>query len=265
MTGERFRLETVCRDFGAVEVLKDVSLTIREGEFVAVVGPSGCGKTTLLNILSGFDEPTSGQVQRSGAVRMVFQQDGLFPWRSAAENIDMGLRHVGNAAERTRQREQMLALIGLEGFAGHYPHQLSGGMRQRVELARALAGTSDVLLMDEPFSALDYITRLRMRQELARLLHELPRTVVLVTHDIEEAAQLADRVIVLSGRPGRIRSERSLFVPRPRELTHPEVVEAIHGVLVELGLERRGGEPLPTDAALESARYAPMSDERENR
>src|SRR5580765_405085 len=265
MTGERFRLETVCRDFGAVEVLQNVSLTIREGEFVAVVGPSGCGKTTLLNILSGFDKPTSGQVERSGAVRMVFQQDGLFPWRSAAENIDMGLRHVADPAERTRQRDQMLALIGLEGFADHYPHQLSGGMRQRVELARALAGESDTLLMDEPFSALDYITRLRMRQELARLLHELPRTVVLVTHDIEEAAQLADRVIVLSGRPARIRSERHLFVPRPRELTHPEVVEAIHGVLVELGLERRRGEPLPPDAALESARYAPMSDERETR
>jgi len=146
----------------------------------------------------------------------------------------------------------MLALIGLEGFSEHYPHQLSGGMRQRVELARALAGKSDVLLMDEPFSALDYITRLRMRHELARLLHERPRTVVLVTHDIEEAAQLADRVIVLSGRPGRIRSERRLHLPRPRELTHPEVVDAIHGVLVELGLEHGGREPLSPDAALDA-------------
>jgi ABC-type nitrate/sulfonate/bicarbonate transport system ATPase subunit len=264
MTGERFRLEAVSRAFGAVEVLQNVSLTIREGEFVAVVGPSGCGKTTLLNILSGFDQPTSGRVERSGAVRMVFQQDGLFPWRSAAENIEMGLRHVASQPERVRQREQMLALIGLEGFAEHYPHQLSGGMRQRVELARALAGTSDVLLMDEPFSALDYITRLRMRQELARLLHELPRTVVLVTHDIEEAAQLADRVIVLSGRPGRIRSERHLFVPRPRDLTHPEVVEAIHGVLVELGLERAGGGQLPPDAALDEARYSPTSEASDN-
>src|SRR4249919_617455 len=115
MTGERFRLETVCRDFGAVEVLKDVSLTIREGEFVAVVGPSGCGKTTLLNILSGFDEATSGRVERSGAIRMVFQQDGLFPWRSAAENIEIGLRDVTDPAERRRQRDEMLALIGLDG------------------------------------------------------------------------------------------------------------------------------------------------------
>jgi ABC-type nitrate/sulfonate/bicarbonate transport system ATPase subunit len=249
MTGERFRLDAVSRAFAAVEALRNVSLTIREGEFVAVVGPSGCGKTTLLNILSGFDQPTSGHIERSGAVRMVYQQDGLFPWRSAAQNIEMGLRDVADPAARARQRDEMLTLIGLEGFAEHYPHQLSGGMRQRVELARALAGKSDILLMDEPFSALDYITRLRMRHELARLLHERPRTVVLVTHDIEEAAQLADRVIVLSGRPGRIRSERKLLLPRPRELTHPEVVEAIHGVLVELGLEGRGEAPFSADTA----------------
>jgi len=253
MSAERFRLDAVCRGFGAVEVLQNVSLTIREGEFVAVVGPSGCGKTTLLNILSGFDQPTSGRIERSGALRMVYQQDGLFPWRSAAQNIEMGLRHVADPAARARQRDEMLTLIGLEGFAEHYPHQLSGGMRQRVELARALAGKSDVLLMDEPFSALDYITRVRMRRELARLLHERPRTVVLVTHDIEEAAQLADRVIVLSGRPGRIRSERQLLLPRPRELTHPEVVEAIHGVLVELGLEGRGEEPFAPDADLNAS------------
>jgi len=253
MSAERFRLEGVSRSFGAVEAVRDVSLGILEGEFVAVVGPSGCGKTTLLNVLAGHDQPTSGRVVRSGALRMVHQQDGLFPWRTAAENIEMGLRHVASPAERARQRDEMLALIGLEGFAGHYPHQLSGGMRQRVELARALAGQSEILLLDEPFSALDYITRLRMRNELARLLHERPRTVVLVTHDIEEAAQLADRVIVLSGRPGRIRSERSLLLPRPRELTHPEVVETIHAVLVELGLERRDGEPIAPEAALDEA------------
>ncbi len=254
MTGERFRLEAVCRAFGPVEVLQNVSLRIVQGEFVVVVGPSGCGKTTLLNILSGYDQPTSGVIERSGVVRMVHQQDGLFPWRSAAQNIEIGLRHVADPAERLRQRNEMLMLIGLEGFADHYPHQLSGGMRQRVELARALAGESDILLMDEPFSSLDYITRLRMRRELARLLRERPRTVVLVTHDIEEAAQLADRVIVLSGRPGRIRGERPLFLPRPRELTHPEVVEAIHSVLVELGLER---------PAQEDARYPPLSNESE--
>ncbi len=248
MTAERFRLEGVGRAFGPVEALQDLSLTIGDGELVVVVGPSGCGKTTLLNLLSGFDQPTSGVIRRSGAVRMVHQQDGLFPWRSAAGNIEMGLRHIAEPAERARQRDAMLLLVGLEGFADHYPHQLSGGMRQRVELARALAGESDILLLDEPFSALDYITRLRMRRELARLLRERPRTVVLVTHDIEEAAQLADRVVVLSGRPGRIRSERRLLLPRPRELTHPEVVQAIHSILVELGLE---------------GNYTPSSNEKE--
>ena len=171
---------------------------------------------------------------------MVYQQDGLFPWKTAAKNIEMGLRHVSDPAALKRQCDELLALIGLEEFADHYPHQLSGGMRQRVELARALSGESDILLMDEPFSSLDYITRLRMRHELARLLRERPRTVVLVTHDIEEAAQLADRVVVLSGRPGQIRSERRLTLPRPRDLTHAEVVGTIHGVLVELGLEGEG-------------------------
>ena len=261
MTGDRYRLNDVSRSFGTVEVLQSISLRIHEGEFVAVVGPSGCGKTTLLNMLAGDDQPTSGHVERSGALRMVHQQDGLFPWRSAAENIEMGLRHIAHRAERARQRDEMLTLIGLDGFADHYPHQLSGGMRQRVELARALAGETDILLLDEPFSALDYITRLRMRHELARLLHERPRTVVLVTHDIEEAAQLADRVIVLSGRPGRIRSERSLVLPRPRDLTHPEVVETIHAVLVELGLERREGEPQEAGVPFDEPRYAPITDE----
>jgi ABC-type nitrate/sulfonate/bicarbonate transport system ATPase subunit len=243
--------------------VNDLSMHVPAGKICVLVGPSGCGKTTLLNLLAGYDAPTSGHVERAGALRMVHQQDGLFPWRTAAENIEMGLRHVGSTAERARQRDEMLALIGLEGFAGHYPHQLSGGMRQRVELARALAGETDILLLDEPFSALDYITRLRMRHELSRLLHERPRTVVLVTHDIEEAAQRADRVIVLSGRPGRIRSERSLLLPRPRDLTHPEVVETIHAVLVELGLERRADGPLPPDIALNEPGFAPTVDENE--
>lgn len=238
MNDKAFQLDKVSRAFGALEVLRELSLTITRGEFVAVVGPSGCGKTTLLNLLSGYDQPSSGSIRRDGEVRMVYQQDGLFPWMTVAENIALGLRELKAEAERARQTNELLRLIRLESFERHYPHQLSGGMRQRVELARALAGDSDILLLDEPFSALDYLTRLRLRQELARLLEERPRTVALVTHDIEEAAQLADRVIVLSERPARIQYELSIAAPRPRDLTHPEVVRAIHRILTELGIEQ---------------------------
>src|SRR4029078_11543306 len=223
-------------NFGATEVFHDLSLEISQGEFVAVVGPSGCGKTTLLNVLSGFLKPSSGSVNCSGRVRMVYQHDSLLPWKTAAQNIALGLRDLPVEAERERQLKEMLRLIKLEEFAAHYPHQLSGGMRQRVELARALAGDTDILLLDEPFSSLDYLTRLRLRRELARMLEELPRTVVLVTHDIEEAAQLADRILVLSDRPARICRELQVTLPRPRELTHPLVVKTVHAILAELGL-----------------------------
>jgi NitT/TauT family transport system ATP-binding protein len=242
MTGPQLQLRQVSRSFGALEVLRDLTLEVTHGEFVAIVGPSGCGKTTLLNLLSGFDQPTSGSVERQGESRMVHQQDGLFPWQTVSENIGLGLRHLKNDEERQQQVRDLLTLIRLEGFENSYPHQLSGGMRQRVELARALAGSSDTLLLDEPFSSLDYLTRLRMRQEVARILRERPRTVVLVTHDIEEAAQLADRVIVLGERPAQIRYELSLATPRPRDPTDPEVVEAIHQVLMKLNVESGSGE-----------------------
>jgi ABC-type nitrate/sulfonate/bicarbonate transport system ATPase subunit len=168
---------------------------------------------------------------------MIYQQDGLFPWQTVSENILLGLRSISDDSERSRQLAELLQLIRLEGFENHYPHQLSGGMRQRVELARAMAGDSDVLLMDEPFSSLDYLTRLRMRAETARLLEERPRTVVLVTHDIEEAAQLADRVIVLTDRPAQIRREIVVRAPRPRDLTDPVVVDTTRRVLAELDLQ----------------------------
>jgi NitT/TauT family transport system ATP-binding protein len=231
------RLERVGLTFGAVRVLDAVDLEVHEGEFVALVGPSGCGKTTLLNVCSGWLQPTTGSVRRPGRLRMVFQQDGLFPWLTVDENILAGLRHRSEPAERRRRADALLALIGLPAFAGAYPHQLSGGMRQRVELARALGGDTPLLLMDEPFSSLDYLARLKMRRELATILRGQPRTVVLVTHDIEEAAQLADRVLVLTERPASIRDEVRLDVPRPRDATHPDVVKAMHRVLTVLGLE----------------------------
>lgn len=231
------RLQHVSERFGEIEVLRDISLQVTRGEFVALVGPSGCGKTTLLNLCSGWLQPSEGQVIRPSRVRMVFQQDGLFPWLTAGENIRAGLRHLDDPAMRAARCQSLLALAGLEAFAHHYPHQLSGGMRQRVELARALGGDTDLLLMDEPFSSLDYLARLRMRHELADLLREQPRTVVLVTHDIEEAAQLADRVLVLSERPATIRDEVRLTSARPRGATQPDVVAAVRRILTELGLE----------------------------
>jgi len=236
MSDKPFRLDRVSHSFGAVAVLSELSIEIQAGEFVAIVGPSGCGKTTILNILSGYLQPTSGRIQRQGGERMVYQQDGLFPWLTVSENIELGLRHVRSTAEREEQVREMLGLTRMVGFESHYPHQLSGGMRQRVELARALAGGSGTLLMDEPFSSLDYLTRLLMRQELARILEERPRTVILVTHDIEEAAQLADRVVVLGERPATIRCELAIEAPRPRGVTHPEVVHAASRLLAELGI-----------------------------
>lgn len=233
----RIELSRVCLSYGPVEVLRDISLTVHSGEFVAIVGPSGCGKSTLLDVISREIPPLSGSVECEGQIRMVYQQDGLFPWQTVAENILLGLRSVTDRGERLRQLSELVQLIGLEGFENHYPHQLSGGMRQRVELARAMAGDSDVLLMDEPFSSVDYLTRLRIHSEVVRLLGERPRTVVLVTHDIEEAAQLADRVIVLTGRPARIRREIAVRAPRPRDLTDPAVVETTRQVLAELDLQ----------------------------
>lgn len=234
-------VENVSLSFDSIVVFDNISVSVARREFVAVVGPSGCGKTTLLNLLSRFVKPTSGRVVCTERARMVYQTDSLFPWQTVSENIDLGLRHLQDPEKRKRELTEMLKLIKLENFANHYPHQLSGGMRQRVELARALIGDSDILLLDEPFSSLDYLTRLRMRNELARMLVQLPRTVVLVTHDIEEAAQLADRIIVLSDRPARVCSEFRVDLARPRELTNEVVVSTVHKILAELGLEHKGG------------------------
>jgi ABC-type nitrate/sulfonate/bicarbonate transport system ATPase subunit len=231
------RLARVSVAFGGLHVLDGVDLEVRAGEFVAVVGPSGCGKTTLLNVCSGWLPPTSGTVDRPSRLRMVFQDDGLFPWLTVEENVALGLRHVSDREARRVRARALLSLIDLTAFAAAYPHELSGGMRQRVELARAIGGETPLLLMDEPFSALDYLTRLNLRHELARILREQPRAVLFVTHDIEEAAQLADRVLVLSERPARIEDAVRLPMPRPRTPTDPGVVIAVRRILTTLGLE----------------------------
>jgi NitT/TauT family transport system ATP-binding protein len=227
----------VSHRFGAVEVLSEIDLTVHRGEIVAVVGPSGCGKTTLLHLLSAHIAPTAGRITRHGSVRTVYQKDGLFPWLTVAENIALGLRHIDDETQRQTQLGEAMELVGLSEFATFYPHHLSGGMRQRTELARALVSRAETLLMDEPFSALDYLTRLNMRHELVRVLQSMPRTVVLVTHDIEEAAQLADRVILLSRRPSRIWKTLSIHAPRPRRVTQHEVTQAVRELLGVLNLD----------------------------
>ncbi|MES1215122.1 MAG: ABC transporter ATP-binding protein [Bacteroidota bacterium] len=236
-TASRLELENISHSYGELPVLHNLNLAVNPGELVVLVGPSGCGKTTLLNLLSGHIKPSSGIVHREGIIRTVYQYDGLFPWLTVSENINMGLRAVTDETLRRHELQELIELIHLEGFEHHYPHELSGGMRQRVELARVLAGDSDILLMDEPFSALDYQTRLRMRHELNRLLAQRPRTVVFVMHDIEEAAQLADRVLVLSNRPATICRELLINAARPRDLTDPSVIEAMKAILSELGLQ----------------------------
>ena len=197
----------------AFEALRDVSLEVGEKEFVAIVGPSGCGKTTLLRMAAGLEFPTSGSVRvgnrkvvQPGPDRaVVFQQFALFPWKSVEENIGFGLKCRGvNGAERSKIVARYVELMGLTGYESAYPHQLSGGMQQRVAIARSYALDPDVLLMDEPFGALDAQTRVVMQEELIKLSRINPRTVLFITHSVEEAVYLADRVVVLTPRPGRI-------------------------------------------------------------
>jgi NitT/TauT family transport system ATP-binding protein len=207
-------------------VFSSFSLSARPGEFVAILGPSGCGKTTLLNLLSGFQQPQSGHISiNQTAVRperselgYVFQAPQLFPWLSALENVRFGLRMAAQTSESQQRAQalQYLRLVGLENAAHRLPHQLSGGMQQRVSLARTLALEPGVLLMDEPFAALDAISRHSMNEETLRIWAELGQTVLFITHDIDEAVFLADRVIVLNIAPGGIHSELKINLPRPR-------------------------------------------------
>jgi ABC-type nitrate/sulfonate/bicarbonate transport system ATPase subunit len=219
-----------------VAVLADLDLEVARGEFVVCVGPSGCGKSTLLALLGGHLQPTRGTIRRRGDSRTIHQDGGLFPWLTVRQNIAQGLPRDLRPARAAHKIDEWLEVTRLVEFAHHYPHQLSGGMRQRVELARALAAGTDLLLLDEPFAALDYQTRARMRRELAATLADRPRTVVLVTHDIDEAVQLGDRVVVLTPRPARI--GRIIVLPpgRPRPASGSGVAGAAHAVMAELGL-----------------------------
>jgi len=210
---------------GVLTVLEDVSLDICKGELIVLLGPSGCGKSTLLNVIAGFLQPTTGQVLHEGIPvskpdrrrTVVFQDYALFPWMTIEKNVEFGLKAQGIApAERTRIARDFLALVKLSGFEDHYPYEISGGMKQRAAIARALAPDPDILLMDEPFGALDAQTRVLLQEELVRIAAATKRTVVFVTHSIDEAVFLADRIVVMSSHPGRIRSIHNVALPRPR-------------------------------------------------
>jgi NitT/TauT family transport system ATP-binding protein len=223
--------------------LDHINLQVRAGEFVCIVGPSGCGKSTLLHLIAGLQAQTSGQVlvdgqpvQGPGTDRiLIFQEHGLFPWLTVAENVEFGMKMKGmRKAERTEKMQHYLRLVHLAKFEKSYIHQLSGGMRQRVAIARALATEPDVLLMDEPFGALDAQTRDLLHDELERIWSDTGRTIIFVTHNVREAVRLGDRVVLLTFRPGRVKSEFPVELPRPRSLEDPQVALAARDVLDEL-------------------------------
>jgi len=209
-----------------VTALAGFSLTVTGGEFVSIVGPSGCGKSTFLNVVLGLIKQDSGTLELHGKPitgpgqerAMVFQEFGLLPWRTIIGNVELGLELKGvPARERVKRADELIKLVGLNGFERHYPHELSGGMKQRVGLARALATEPEVLLMDEPFAALDAQTRDLMQTELLQIWERTKKTVLFVTHSIEEAAYLSDRVIVMTARPGRTKDVLRIELPRPRD------------------------------------------------
>jgi ABC-type nitrate/sulfonate/bicarbonate transport system ATPase subunit len=250
MVGTKLQVENLnvifTRDGKSTAVLQDINLEVSEGEFVCLVGPSGCGKSTLLNTLGGFLSPTSGTVSIDGEVVrgpdprriFVFQERGVFPWLTVEGNIGFGLFKLAHS-ERQVRIAHYVKMVGLGGFEDAYPSELSGGMKQRLEVARALAVNPDMLYLDEPFGALDSITRHTMRGELLRIWETERKTIVFVTHDIDEAVQLADRVVVMSARPAVIQQIVKIDIPHPRDISSPRYLELRDGILQQIGLAHK--------------------------
>jgi NitT/TauT family transport system ATP-binding protein len=241
------RLTGVTKSFekGAVPVLDGINLSVAPGEFVCLLGASGCGKSTLLNLIAGLDPASSGTIElpgtgaRPGHAALMFQDSALFPWLTAGRNIELALklRGVRSRAERRQEAQRLLEIVRLGSAYDKRVHELSGGMRQRVALGRSLAQQADVLLMDEPFAALDAITRDVLHEELVKLWTETRLTVLFVTHNVREAARLAQRVILLSSRPGRIAREWQVEIPQPRRIEDAEVTELTREITAELHKE----------------------------
>lgn len=234
------------RDGKSTHVLQDIDLEVSEGEFVCVLGPSGCGKSTLLNAVAGFLAPTSGEIKVDGEIVtrpdprriFVFQERGVFPWLTVEGNIGFGLFKLPRA-DRDARIAYYVKMVGLQGFEKTYPQELSGGMKQRLEVARALAVNPDMLFLDEPFGALDSITRLIMRRELLRIWEAERKTILFVTHDIDEAVQLADRVVVMSTRPATIQQIVDIDIPHPRDISSPRYLQLRDGIFQQIGLAHK--------------------------
>ncbi|WP_247342242.1 ABC transporter ATP-binding protein [Bradyrhizobium sp. 61] len=217
-----------------VRALSNISFSVEEGEFVVLLGASGCGKSTLLEILAGLQQPSGGSALfhdkpiagPGGELGVVFQDASLYPWRTVAANVGLGLELRGlDKAQARRLVDEHLSLVGLDGFGDKFPHQISGGMKQRAGIARALVGDPDVLLMDEPFGAVDYVTRNKLQEDLIRIWQQRRKTIVFVTHDVGEAVFLADRIVLLSPRPGRVAEIVALDLPRPRRRGDIELLQ----------------------------------------
>lgn len=243
MSDKQIVVDGISKGFGALSVVDGVRFDVRDGEFVAIVGPSGCGKSTLLNIIAGFERPDRGKIRIDGVEVtgpsrngiMISQHGSVFPWLTVQQNVMFGLSGTSQR-ERTELAHRYIAMVGLAGFEEAYAHELSGGMLKRVELARALVAKPEILYMDEPFSALDALMSLRMQIELRRILDEERHTVLLITHDVEEAIFLADRILVLSPRPTTIQTTFHVDLPHPRKLSSPEAQGLREAILKELGL-----------------------------
>ncbi len=254
--GSALRVTEVSKHFasqsdpaGSTHALDRIVLSVAPGEFVSLVGPSGCGKSTLLRLIAGLDAPDSGQLtvgqapiaEPSAERGLVFQDPNLFPWLTVRKNIEAGLVARGVLQEKRGEVDEFMRLVGLESFAGSFPHHLSGGMAQRVALARALINHPKVLLLDEPLGALDAFTRMRMQDEVLRLWEARGTTVLLVTHDIDEAIYMSDRIVMMSPRPGRIERILPITLPRPRQRNSPEFLQLRGEILESLHFAGQAG------------------------
>ncbi|MFO7295298.1 MAG: ABC transporter ATP-binding protein [Clostridia bacterium] len=234
------------KDKSTLTVLDKVDLYIKEGEFICLLGPSGCGKSTLLNLIAGFDTPSTGTIKINGNTVtqpsidriVIFQNYGLLPWRNVIKNVELGLEAKKlKRKERRRIAEEYIKLVGLSDYKKHHPPQLSGGMQQRVALARALAVEPKILLMDEPFGALDAMTRMHMQDEIERIWQEKKKTIIFVTHDIEEAVFLADRIVIMTPSPGRVKTIIEVPLPRKRDRTSLDFLKIKDKVFTEFNLK----------------------------